>query len=58
MRAKRPLPRGTRHDKRWRADRLRALHLWRPQPAIVTLAFAANHLVSLGQARDEMERKA
>ena len=38
--------------------RLRADWLQRTQPATVTIACAANHLTSLGQARDEMERKA
>lgn len=46
------------HSSRSDSERRRSAYLRRQQPAVVTLAFAANHLASLGQARDEMERKA
>ena len=57
---RRPTPRD-RQRLRWfrtQSQEIRAAWLQRTQPATVTLACAANHLVSLGQARDEMERKA
>lgn len=64
MRAKRLVPRlsiaapRAKFTKRSDSQRVRAAWLTRAQPATVTLRFAADHIAALGQARDELERKA